>query len=513
MRLSQPLCRAVRVNPTGRATIDGERVRDYRTLADRVTRLASGLAGLGVNTGDRVAILANNCDTFLELYYAVVWMGAVVVPLNTRLAAKEIAFQLEDAGVRVVCFGREYIPMVAILRQNGPSDRVYVAMDEEGVPGGRDIASLIAASEPMGEVSGSSNDLAGIFYTGGTTGLPKGVMLSHNNLHCMASSLIMALKVDERCVNLHAAPMFHLADIGLFMTTMVAGQHVLTRKLSEDLILDLIARWGITHIFTVPAVIDRLAKHPRAATTELSSLMVLGYGGAPMPMGTYVAARARFPQTDFVQGYGMTEMAASTLLGPECHRPGADPAKLNSVGKVIYGYELRIVDPEGQEVPPGQMGEIVGRGDNVMLGYWNRPAETAAALRDGWMHTQDGGYIDEQGFIYITDRLKDMIITGGENVYSIEVESVLSTHPLVDECAIIGVPDSQWGERVHGIIVPKDKDAVDLESVTAFMRERIAAYKCPKTFEVRRAPLPRNAAGKILKTELRNHYAAQGAPR
>lgn len=506
MRLTQAICRAASVNPEGVATIDGERVRTWREVRNRVARLAGGLAGLGVKPGDRVAILAHNCDSYFEAYFGVLWAGAALVPLNTRLAPPELAFQLDDAGADILLFGREFAETVRKLQAASGRARFLVGLDEDAAGAATTFETLIAGAAPAEEVERRNEDLAGIFYTGGTTGLPKGVMLSHLAFSAMASNLVMACKIDEDCVNLHAAPMFHLADIGIVMVTMVAGVHVFCRNLDDDTILSLVERRRITHIFTVPAVIDRLAKNPRASSLDLSSLRILGYGGSPMPAGTYEAARARFPDVGFIQGFGMTEMGAHTFLGPRHHLPGADPERLKSAGQVCYGYELKVVDANGVEVPRGQFGEIVGRGDNLMMGYWNRPEETAQALRGGWMHSQDVGYMDEAGFIYITDRIKDMIVSGAENVYSIEVESVISRHPAVDECAVIGVPDDKWGERVHAIVVLKPGASLTLEQLQGFARESIAGYKCPRSLDIHERPLPRSAAGKVLKTTLREPY-------
>jgi long-chain acyl-CoA synthetase len=511
MRLTQGICRALQVRPGGLATIDGERTRTWSEVFDRVTRLASGLRNVGMRAGDHVAVLAHNCDVYYESYFAIFWGGGVIVPLNTRLALPEIKFQLEDAGVGIILLGREFSALVTGLRESLAGERVFVAMDGKGPPGDFDVEGMIATNARSQEVERSNGDLAGIFYTGGTTGVPKGVMLTHHNLSAMAMNLIMATKVDDSCVNLHAAPMYHLADIGTFMTTMVGGTHVFARRLDEEVILRLIEQHRITHVFTVPAVIDRLAKHPRAQYADLSSLKLLGYGGSPMPTGTYETARARFPNVDFVQGFGATEMGAHTFLGPAYHRSGADPEKLKSVGQACFGYEIRIIDANGNSATPRQVGEIVGRGDNVMLGYWNKPDETARVLRNDWMHTQDVGYMDEDGFVYITDRIKDLIITGGENVYSIEVENAISRHPAINECTVIGVPDERWGERVHAIVVLRLGRELDLESLRAHCRESIAGYKCPTSLEVRVEPLPRSAAGKVLKRELRHSYRDEHA--
>jgi long-chain acyl-CoA synthetase len=509
MRLTQGLCRALQVRPDGIATIDGDRKRSWQEVADRVARFAAALRTLGRRAGDRVAVIAHNCDAFYQAYFAIFWAGAVIVPLNTRLALPELRFQVEDADVSALLFGAEFAGVAQELQRSTQHVRHYIGLDAEASAGDEEsFSGLIAAHSPGDEVVRANEDLAGIFYTGGTTGLPKGVMLTHRNLSAMAMNLIMATKIDEDCVNLHSAPMFHLADIGTFMTTMVAGTHVFARRLDEQLMLQLIERHAVTHVFTVPAVIDRMAKHPLAASANLSSLKLLGYGGAPMPSGTYDIARQRFPDVDFVQGFGMTEMGAHTYLGPRQHRPGADPERLKSAGQACFGYEIRVVDPSGKPLGPRQMGEIIGRGDNVMAGYWNRPEETAHVLREGWMYTQDVGFVDEDGFLYITDRLKDMIITGGENVYSIEVENVVSRHPAVDECAVIGIPDETWGERVHAVVVLKAGSAVELEPLRAYCREHIAGYKCPRSMEVRSKPLPRSAAGKVLKRELRELYWA-----
>ena len=511
MRLTQALCRAVSVNPQGVATIDGDRTRTWREVHDRVARFAGGLGRIGVKPGDRVAVLAHNCDVFFEAYYGILWAGAAIVPLNTRLAPAELAFQLDDAQVGVLLFGREFAETVQQLQQASGQPRRLIALDEDAAGASITFEAVIAGSSPAAEAMRGNEDLAGIFYTGGTTGLPKGVMLSHLNLSAMASNLIMACKIDEDCVNLHAAPMFHLADIGIFMVTMVAGVHVFCRQLSDEVILSLVERHRVTHVFTVPAVIDRIAKHPSSLTRDLSSLKLLGYGGAPMPGGTYEAARARFPDVGFVQGFGMTEMGAHTFLGPRHHMEGAEPERLKSAGQDCYGYELKVVGPDGEEVPRGQTGEIVGRGDNVMLGYWNRPDETAQALRGGWMHSQDVGFMDESGFVYITDRIKDMIVSGAENVYSIEVENVISKHPAVDECAVIGVPDDKWGERVHAVVVLKAGATLTLEDLQAYARRQIAGYKCPRSLDIHVGPLPRSAAGKVLKTTLREPFWSQSA--
>ncbi|AZI36978.1 putative fatty-acid--CoA ligase [Caenibius tardaugens NBRC 16725] len=505
IELIQALRRAAATRPHHTAMIDGPDVYTWAQVADRVARLSAGFASLGIRRGDRVAILANNCAAYYHSLYALFGMGAVAVPLNTRLALPELRVQLEDAGARVLLIGEGYSAQGESLR-GAPVDHIVGFGELAGVD--THIEHLIAAHEPAAFAVCGNQDLAGIFYTGGTTGLPKGVMHSHGSLHAMAANLIMQLKLDEDGVVLHSAPMFHLADFAIFVVTMVAGTHVLIRQLDDRSLLDAIEQYGVTHSFTVPVIIDRIARSPDLANRDLSRLKVLGYGGAPMPWGTYLHAREKLPSVDFIQGFGMTEMPSISFLSRRYHRHAANPEKLKSAGVAGYGYELRVVDETGAEVPRGQFGEIIGRGDNLMLGYWNRPEETQAALRDGWMYSGDAGFMDEDGFIYITDRLKDMIVTGGENVYSIEVENVLSAHPSVHECAVIGVPDEKWGERVHAVVTLVPDMTLGRDEMIAFCRQSLAGYKIPRSLEVIATPLPRNGAGKVLKGDLRKQHCS-----
>lgn len=507
VRLTQALERAARYFPERPATVDGADRRTWREFRDSVARLAGGLQRLGVGANDRVAVLANNSVAYLELYYAVLWAGAVIVPLNTRLAEPEIRFQLEDAAVRVLCFGPEFHDLVGKLRQTMQSAPVCVGIREPQGEG-KSLVEVRASGEPIAESLRGGDDLAGIFFTGGTTGLPKGVMLSHESLHAMSRNFVIALSIDATCVNLHSAPMFHVSAVGIFFTTMVGGVHVFTPALDAAALIDVMERERVTHCFTVPAIIDRLTKHPKARTADLSSVRVLGYGGSAMPVALVMAARERFPGVGLAHGYGMTEVPALTLLSPQDHLPEADPKRLRSVGRPMAEYEIKVLDEHGRECAPGEAGEIVARGPNIMLGYWKRPKETSEALRGGWMHTQDVGYFDAGGYLYISDRIKDMIVSGAENVYSIEVEDVIYRHPAVEECAIVGVPDEKWGERVHAIVVPKPGAHIVANDLIQFCRGHIAGYKCPKTIEVRAASLPRSAAGKVLKEKLRAEIKA-----
>lgn len=496
--------RAAALRPDAIAAHDGALQPTWAELADSVHRLASALIALGVARGDRVAILAGNGLGYYQSLFALFAIGAVAVPLNTRLAPPELAFQISDAGTKVLLTDASLASAAQGLRAAGIATLIDIGPGAAAAGCDHRLADLVAANPPYRAAEPIEDSaLAGIFYTGGTTGLPKGVMLSHRNLYSMAVGLVMQLQLDEDAVVLHSAPMFHLADFAIFVVTLVAGTHVFIPALDDVTMLDAIERYRVTHSFTVPAVIDRIARSESLPSRDLSALKVLGYGGAPMPWGTYLNAREKLPHIDFVQGFGMTEMPSHTFLAARYHRAGADPALLRSAGQPGYGYELRIVDAAGQPVPPGTFGEIAGRGDNVMLGYWNRPEETAAALRGGWMHSGDAGYMDAAGFVYITDRFKDMIVSGGENVYSIEVESVVSAHPAVLECAVIGVPDEKWGERVHAVVTLAPGETLDADALIAHCRGQLAGYKIPRSLQLHNGPLPRSAAGKVQKTLLR----------
>ncbi|MBL9071395.1 MAG: long-chain fatty acid--CoA ligase [Sphingopyxis sp.] len=505
MQISQAVAKAARVAGARTATIEEGLRRSWAETGDRVARLAATLAMSGIAPGDRVAVLSDNGSAYFEIWFAIPWAGGVIVPLNCRLAPPELAFQLRDAGADILLFGREYEAVAQALLQRGAVKSI-IAMDGDG-PGVRE--ALVTASAPLAEAS-APGDLAGIFYTGGTTGLPKGVMLSHANLTAMASNLLAHIDFREGDVLFHAAPMFHLADIGTLFGTMAAGTHVFRRQLDAETMLADFVEHRVTHCFTVPTIIERLVSSSTSRGGRFDALRILGYGGAPMTAGSQAAARERFPNVGFCQGYGQTEFPAATILTPEDHRSG-DPARLGSCGRACYGYDIRIVDEDGRECAPGEVGEIVGRGDNVMMGYWNRPEETAEVLRDGRIHTRDAGRMDENGYITITDRLKDMIVSAAENIYSIEVENALSWHPAVAEVAVVGLPDREWGERVHAIIALADGvPEPDARELAEFCRERIARYKVPKSFDLRREPLPRSAAGKILKRELRAEATGAG---
>ena len=494
LAITQALHRAARETPDRIATVDGARQRDWREVASRTRRIADVLRRLGVAPGDRVALLAPNGDLFVDFLFGSLWAGAVACPVNTRWTAGEIAYALADCGAEVLVVDPSFEPMQTSIWQGAPALR-------EMIVAGTEFETLIAdAAEPDDHLR-HGDDQAMILYTGGTTGRSKGVMLSHRAL--MAYALCLAGAGDAapgECM-LHTAPLFHVGAISGFLACLLGGgRHVFLPAFEAEAVMAAIAGQGVTDIFLVPTMLQALLDHPRFAAYDLTSVERIYYGAAPMPPALMDRAIAAMPRVGFAQGYGMTETSGSiSLLKPADHR---DPARRRSAGRAVMAIEARIVDADDREVPVGEIGEIVARGEAVMTGYWNRPEETAEALRGGWMHTGDVGRMDGDGYIHIVDRLKDMIITGGENVYSVEVEAALAEHPAVSQCAVVGLPDPRWGECVHAVIVAKPGPVPDAQTIIAYMRAKLAAYKCPRSVEFRSA-MPLSAAGKILKAELR----------
>ncbi|MCY1401915.1 Long-chain-fatty-acid--CoA ligase [compost metagenome] len=369
--------------------------------------------------------------------------------------------------------------------------------------------ALLAGVAPVADAARRGDDLLGIFYTGGTTGFPKGVMLSHANLCSAGLALHSEGLSAPGGTYLHAAPMFHLADMGVAMPHWIEGNtHSIIPAFAAELTLDTLERDRVSHLLLVPTMIQMLVDHPAMRQPrDLGALRTLVYGASPISEAVLDRAMTALPGVDFVQAYGMTELSpVATILPPRYHsQEGRSLGKLRSAGRASYCTEVRIVDAEDRELPRGSVGEVVVRGPNVMQGYWNNPEQTAAAIRGGWMHTGDGGYMDEDGFVFVVDRVKDMIISGGENVYSAEVENALAQHSAVAACAVIGIPSAEWGESVHAVVVRKPGASVAAEELIVHCKRLIAGYKCPRSVDFREA-LPLSGAGKILKTELRKPY-------
>jgi acyl-CoA synthetase (AMP-forming)/AMP-acid ligase II len=506
MYLTQSLHRSLQHSPDRRATVFGNRVRTVAESADRIARLAGGLSALGVQRGDRVAILALNSDRYHEYFLAVPWIGAVVNPVNIRWSPAEIAYSLRESDTRVLLVDDAFASAVPALRDQF-EDLTTVIFCGDGEQPADTVAyeTLIDQTDPIEDTRTGGQELLGVFYTGGTTGRPKGVMLSHNNvLVSSLGSLSSGQFVSPGGRLLHAAPMFHLAGIAAWTSGCLVGStHVIVPIFTPAGVMAAIAEHEVTEALLVPTMIQMLVDDPGVADSDLSSLQHLVYGASPISEALLGRARKVFPAAGFAQAYGMTELSpVITLLLPADHD---HPVLRRSAGRAAPHVEVRIVDSDDNEVPRGEVGEVVARGDNVMLGYWNRPEDTAAAVRDGWMHTGDGGRMDDNGYVFIVDRLKDMIISGGENVHSAEVENAVASHPAVAACAVIGVPDPDWGERVHAVVVLQHGHHVTEAQIRQHCKSLIAGYKSPRSVEFVDA-MPMSGAGKILKRELRKQY-------
>lgn len=514
MLLQTALNRAAHLFPDNTATIFDSQRHSYSEVNTRVKALARALQNLGIGHGDRVAIYLLNCPQFLEIIYACFEIGAVVVPLNTRLAADELVFIIDDADCSAFIADEILRPVANSLKSEIRGIRDYIAVG--GGDGFKNYDELIARHNEDGAglssvAKASEEDLVGLFYTSGTTGLPKGVMLNHRNLWMNALHTLVARSPESNSIFLHAAPMFHLATFpALINITLNGGAHAIMQRFDLKILMEIIERNRVTSTVLVPTMINFLINHPEIGKYDLSSLRRITYGASPMPVELLKRAMKIFPECEFIQGYGQSESSPLlTILPPEDHvtdGPEHVVRRLASCGRPVIGVEVEVVDDKDSPVNPGEVGEVVARGPNVMMGYWKRPEETAETLRGGWLHTGDMATIDEAGYIYLVDRKKDMIISGGENVYSTEVENVIYTHPTIREAAVIGVPDENWGEAVKAIVTLKPGLALTERELIDFCAAKLADYKVPKSIEIIEGELPKSGTGKILKKVLREPY-------
>jgi fatty-acyl-CoA synthase len=476
--------RRARMSPDRTAVIHGDAELTYRELHERATRMAHVLTGLGVSGGDRVAYLGPNEPAFLETLFATGMVGGIFVPLNTRLAAPELAYILADSGTTVLV----HAPTHAAAGLEVPHilDRATYEQSLANAP-----------TEPIDEPV-DQDDVAMIMYTSGTTGRPKGAALSHANIHWNTVNVLIDVDLAGDEVTLVNAPMFHVAALNqTVLPTLLKGGTVVLDAFDPVRALATIARHEVTYLFGVPAMFQAIAGVDEWPTADLSSVRTMICGGAPVPAQVITTYQER--GLVFLQGYGLTESSPSGLF-----LRAAESSRVGSAGTPCFFTDVRVIDGEGNDVGPGIPGEVILHGPNVMTGYWGKPDATAAVLsEDGWLHTGDIAVSDEDGFLYIRDRIKDVIISGGENIYPAEVEDILHKHPAVTDCAVIGVPDEKWGEVGRAIVVAKS--SVDKEDLLAFLNGQIARYKIPKSV-VFTDTLPRTASGKLLKSALRKTY-------
>jgi O-succinylbenzoate-CoA ligase len=496
---SWPVRRA-RMTPDRVAFIADGHTETYRELRDRVHRLAHALRDLGVRRGDRVAYLGPNHPAFAETMFAVGTLGAVILPLNTRLAAPELAYIVADAGADLLVHAPEMSSTVVELRHHHPF-RTEISVGER-----YEALLADAVDDPIDEAV-TLDDICMIQYTSGTSGHPKGVMMSHANIAWNCYNLLLDIDVASDEVTLVSAPMFHTAALNqTFLPTFLkGGTAVLMSAFDPQRALDLIAEHRVTWMFGVPAMYLSIAQSAGWAEADLSSVRTLMCGGAPVPEALIRTYHER--GLTFLEGYGLTESSPGALF----LRAEESPRKIGSAGTPCFFTDVRVVRSDGSDVAPGETGEVIIQGPNVMAGYWQLPDATKDAFYDeGWLRSGDAATVDDEGFVYIVDRLKDMIISGGENIYPAEVEQVLYQHPAVADCAVIGVPDQRWGEVGRAIVAVRPGTSANAEEILDFLSGRLARYKIPKSVVVVEA-LPHNAAGKLLKGPLREKFGSPDA--
>jgi fatty-acyl-CoA synthase len=476
--------------------------RSYAEMGDAIGQLAAALRAGGVCRGDRVGYLGLNNPLYFDLLFAAARIGAIFVPLNFRLTGPELDYIINDAGVHTLVVDAMHRPVIDSVRASLCCRRFLSA--DTAADGWQPVTDFVGSAAPLanGEAT-DEDDVAVIMYTSGTTGRPKGAMLTHGNFWWANINSHLGSDVLETDVTLVMAPLFHIGGLNVSpLTCWQKGGHVvLHRAFDPARFITDVQAYRVTTAFAVPAMLLFISQQPDFATADLSSIRMIICGGAPVPEPLLRLYGARgIPMN---QGYGLTETAPSgTYLGPEFAL-----AKLGSAGKPMLFIDLKIVDEDGRTpLGPNQRGEVLMRGPNIMRGYWNKPEATAAAIdAEGWFHSGDIGYLDDDGFLYICDRLKDMIISGGENIYPAEVEAVLYAHPAIAEVAIFGEPSEKWGESVTAVAALKPGQSLDLETLRAWATERLARYKLPTRLEIVDA-LPRNPAGKVLKFELRDRF-------
>ncbi|WP_103727653.1 fatty acid--CoA ligase [Novosphingobium sp. HII-3] len=504
--LSELLAGIAKRQPASLAFEFGTRCTTYAELDGGSTRAATALLASGVEPGQRIGYLGKNSDRYFELLFAAAKAGVVLVPIGWRLTAPEIEFLIDDARIGLLFIEPNFHSTATRLAQGRPLQLVSTEGAVHECPAYQEWRESGDPSRPMPVVEAAWPVIQ--LYTSGTTGRPKGAMLSHANIFPLrplsAAANIEWDRWDPEDVSLLTMPIAHISGTGWGLVALYNGaKSIVMPEFDAGVILRAVSNERISRVFLVPTAVQAVLRHPDAAQSDFSRLRYILYGASPIPLGLLREAMAVLG-CEFVQNYGMTETCGTIVaLPPEDHSPAGNE-RMKSAGKALPGVELRIVDEELEPVPARTIGEILIKSPTTMIGYWNRPDATREALVDGWMRTGDAGYLDEDGYLFVQDRLKDMIITGGENVYPAEVESTLHSYPGIEDVAIIGVPDERWGEAVTAIVVPTAK-GVDEKALLLWARERLAAYKVPKRVILTDA-LPRNPNGKILRRLLREPF-------
>ena len=518
MNIYTTLHKAVRLFPNNEAVVDGSRRMTYAKVAGRVERLSAGLQRLGLMPQDGISIVAPNCLEFLEIYYAGARLELLVNPINIRLLGSEMAFILNDANSRLVVAHGDTASEVVRALEAAPAVEGVIWLSDSAIPvPGRKVWTY---ERFLSEAEGrqlpprpvADDRPAHLYYTSGTTGRPKGVLLTHRNVTTHALAAIAEFNISDADTWFHVAPMFHLADAwASFALTWVGGRHVMLSEFEPGNVLKLIEKERITLTNLIPTMLNLMVNHPQAKTRDYASLRVILSGGAPIAPETIRRIIDTFG-CDYVQTYGLTETSPYCTVSTLKARLKALPAErqreiISRTGREFLAVELRIVDESGTDVPADNrtVGEIWVRGETVTPGYLNRPEETAAAFHESWFKTGDLAVIDPEGYLNIVDRKKDIIITGGENVYSTEVEYAIYEHPAVLECAVVGVPDEKWGEAVKAVVVKKPGQALDGDELISFVKKSLARYKAPKSVDFVDA-LPKTGSSKLMKRVVRDWY-------
>lgn len=517
MNVWMTLQKAVSLYPAKIGVVDGAEKFTYAQVGQRVRSLGLFLRRNGIRPCDRIAILEINSHRFLEAYYASAGIGAILTPLNFRLSAKELAYILRDSQARWLLANARFAHLVeATLREDNPLEGIIWIESSPELPGGilqlqYEEALLAEPGQFLPEPT-SGDQVAHLYYTSGTTGKPKGVILTHRNVCVHALGTIAELHLTDRDVWAHVAAMFHLADAwATFAITWVGGRHVMVPEFEPEMVLATMERERVTITNLIPTMLNLMVKHPRAGDHDYSSLRVILSGGAPIAPEV-VRKIVQVFGCDYIQTYGMTEtspyLTLSILKEHLRELPSEEQLRFKAkTGRPFIAVDLQVVDEEGKAVAADEksVGEIWVRGQTVTPGYWNLPEETQKAFHQGWLKTGDLAVVDSEGYVNIVDRKKDMILTGGENVYSTEVENVLYMHPKVLEAAVFGVPDEKWGEAVKAAVVLKSGESANPDEIISFCKERLAHYKCPKSVDFL-PELPKTGSGKIAKKALRDPY-------